>query len=77
MSDVLDAPFPFLIGVETYIIQESLMDIPQEVYRVDLDQGSISLKDKMPKIPSKELKILKQRLLKATEGVNRPDPMLD
>ena len=76
MIDVLDAPVPFLIGIETFILKEDLVDIPQEVYRVDLDNGSISLRDPKPKIPSKEFKILKQRLLKATESIVRPDPLI-
>lgn len=59
MTDVLDAPFPFLIGIETFILRENSIDIPGEVYRVDLDKGSISLRDSKPKMPSKEIKILK------------------
>ena len=35
------------------------------------------MRDTKPKLPSKEYKILKQRLLKATEGIIRPDPMLE
>jgi hypothetical protein len=77
MIDVLDAPVPFLIGIETFILKEDCVDIPLEVYRVDLDNGSISLRDSKPKLPSKELKILRQRLLKATEHIVRPDPMLE
>lgn len=59
MIAVLDAPFPFLIGIETFILSENEIDIPGEVYRVDLDNGSISLRDSKPKLPSKEYKILK------------------
>ena len=59
MTDVLDAPVPFLIGIETFVIKEDYVDIPQEVYRVDLDNGSISLRDSKPKLPSKEFKILR------------------
>jgi hypothetical protein len=77
MIDVLDAPVPFLIGIETFILKEEYIDIPGEVYRVDLDKGSISLRDSKPKLPTKEFKILRQRLLKATEKIIRPDPMLD
>lgn len=62
MTDVLDAPFPFLIGIEPFIIREDCFEINNEVYRVDLDNGSISLRDSKPKIPSKEYKVLKQRL---------------
>jgi len=42
-----------------------------------LDNGSISLRDSKPKLPSKEFKILRQRLIKATEGIVRPDPILE
>lgn len=76
MSDVLDAPFPFLIGIEKFIIEEDQLDIPAEVYRVELDTGYISLKDPKPKIATKEYKILKSRLMKATEGIIRPDPRI-
>lgn len=62
MTDFLDAPFPFLIGIETSILSENEIDIPGEVYRVDLDNGSISLRDSKPKLPTKEHKVLKQRL---------------
>lgn len=76
MMDVLDAPFPFLIGIEPFIIREDFFEISNEVYRVDLDNGSISLRDSKPKV-SKEYKILKQRLMKATEGIIRPDPLIE
>jgi hypothetical protein len=39
--------------------------------------GFISPRDAKPKLPSKEYKALKQRLLKATEGIERPSPMLE
>jgi len=88
MTDVLDAPVPFLIGIEPFIIRDDCFEIPNEVYRgknivkiydslVDLDNGSISLRDSKPKLPSKEFKILRQRLIKATEGIVRPDPVLE
>ena len=70
MTDVLDAPVPFLIGVDPALLTG---EIPAEVYRVDLDNGSISLRDAKPMMPSKEFKVLKQRLLKATEHIQRPD----
>ena len=38
------------------------IDIPNEVYRVDLDMGFISLRESKPKLPSKEFKELKTRL---------------
>lgn len=54
MTDVLDAPVPFLIGIDPHILIDDTFDIPNEVYRVDLDNGSISLRDTAPKVPSKE-----------------------
>jgi hypothetical protein len=78
MIDVLDAPVPFLIGIDPAILKDdSCFEIPNEVYRVDLDMGFISPRDAKPKLPSKEYKALKQRLLKATEGIERPSPMLE
>ncbi len=53
------------------------MEIPNEVYRVNLDIGFISLRDTKPKVPSKEYKQLKQRLMKATEGIERPSPYIE
>ncbi len=76
MTDVLDAPFPFLIGVDPMILKEDV-EIPNEVYRVDLDLGFISPRDAKPKLPSKEYKTLKQRLLRATEAIERPSSMLE
>ena len=60
MTDVLDAPVPFLIGIDPMILKDdSNFEIPNEVYRVDLDNGFISLRDSKPKLPSKEYKLLK------------------
>ena len=76
MSDVLDAPFPFLIGIDKFIIEEDQLDIPAEVYRVELDTGCISIRDTKPKVATKEYKVLKSRLIKATENIVRPDPRI-
>lgn len=61
MTDVLDAPVPFLIGIDPQILKDdgSPFEIPNEVYRVDLDNGFISLRDSKPKLPSKDYKLLK------------------
>jgi hypothetical protein len=63
MTDVLDAPVPFLIGIDPTILQleedndeEGGIEIPNEVYRVNLDIGFISLRDTKPKVPPKEYK---------------------
>jgi hypothetical protein len=73
MTDVLDAPVPFLIGIDPSILEQEITDddgtgdrynleIPNEVYRVDLDRGFISLRDQKPKVQSNAFKILKTRL---------------
>ena len=78
MTDVLDAPVPFLIGIDPLILKDDQsFEIPNEVYRVDLDMGFISLRDAKPKLPSKDYKTLKTRLQKATEGIERPSPLLE
>jgi hypothetical protein len=63
MTDVLDAPVPFMIGIDPTILQleedndeEGGIEIPNEVYRVNLDIGFISLRDTKPKVPPKEYK---------------------
>ena len=53
MIDILDAPVPFLIGIDSFIIRDDNFEIPNEVYRVDLDNGSIALRDSKLKLPSK------------------------
>lgn len=75
MTDVLDAPVPFLIGIDSIIIRD--FEIPTEVNTVNLDNGNITLRDPKPKMPNKEFKILKQRLQRATERISRPDPLLE
>ena len=80
MTEVLEAPVPYLIGVDPAILQGNSddnqdpnmgsnldsnscpIDIPNEVYRVDLEMGFISLREAKPKLPSKEFKELKTRL---------------
>jgi len=64
MIEILDAPFPFLIGMEpTEAIQD--FDIENEVIRVELDFGQVItpndvlLQSQMPELPFKEHKILK------------------
>lgn len=75
MIDVLDAPVTFLIGVEKNILKdEPNFEIPNEVFRVDLDMGFISLRESKPKLPSKEYKTLRERLMKASKGIERPSP---
>ena len=78
MINAIEAPVPYLIGIDPVILKDDQnFDIPNEVYRVDLDSGFISLRDTKPKLPSKDYKLLKQRLLNATQGIERPCPVLD
>jgi hypothetical protein len=60
MTGYLEAPVPFLIGIDPMILKDyPSIEIPNEVYRVDLDMGFISLRESKPKLPSKEYKQLK------------------
>lgn len=89
MIDVLDAPVPFLIGADPSIFNSNPLsddmietgyedtyasvEIPQEVYRVNLDMG-LMVEDK--KLKHKAVAQLKSRLKKATDHFERPDPYL-
>jgi hypothetical protein len=74
MIDILDAPFPYLIGMEPYPDLE-MFDLENEVIIVELDYGVVKtpndalMQSQMPKMPFKEHKMLKHRLLKATECI--------
>jgi len=52
-----------------------MFDLENEVVRVELDYGQVLtpndvlMQSQMPKMPFREHKILKQRLLKATESI--------
>ena len=89
MIDVLDAPVPFLIGADPSIFTSNplsediietgyddtyaTVEIPQEVYRVNLDMG-LMVEDK--KLKHKAVAQLKARLKKYTDHFERPDPYL-
>jgi hypothetical protein len=67
MIETLDAPFPYLIGIEsTPLIDE--LDIEGDVIRVELDTGIVMVPNDqlmgshMPEIPFRERKALKTRL---------------
>ena len=74
MLAMLEAPFPYFVGVELNPNLE-MLDIENEVIRVELDTGTITTPDGMllqthvPSLPFKEHKMLKQRLLKASEHI--------
>jgi len=48
--DFVEAPVPYLIGIETSLLTEDL-EIPDDVSRADLDNGLVSLRDVRPKMP--------------------------
>lgn len=77
--DILDAPVPYLIGIEPNQALENY-DLENEVVIVELDIGRVLtpndslMQSQMPKMPFKEHKMLKQRLMKATESITQiPD----
>jgi hypothetical protein len=73
MIETLDAPFPYLIGMEPTLMLEEL-DI-SDVVRVDLDNNLMYVPDnemmgsQMPKLPFALAKTLKTRLMKASEHI--------
>ena len=85
MIETLDAPFPFLIGIEPTPLLED-MDIEGDVIRVELDTGIIMVPSEhfngshIPELPFRERKALKTRLHKAsqhlTEQIEIPDPTM-
>ena len=82
MIDVLDAPLPFLIGIESGILSESYPDLSyEEVTQVNLDANAIYTSENIletVKLPQKELRTLREKLMRATSCVRqRPDPMLE
>jgi hypothetical protein len=74
MIDYLDAPFPYLIGLEPNPKLEWL-ELEGDVVRVELDTGTVILPDEnknncesnLPELPRKEGKRLKERLYLATK----------
>ena len=70
----LDAPFPFLIGLETEVLGD--LDVPEGVNTVMLDEGTFEMQEHLPKIPTRELKYLTSRLRKVCSIFKKPDPVL-
>jgi len=74
MIDIIDAPFPYIIGLDPQAPIEDY-DIQQEVTLVHLDFGQVTtptdtlMQSNMPRLPFREHKILKQRLMKATVNI--------
>lgn len=84
MVDVLDAPFPFLFGIQAQILDNALMSqhiiLSNEITQVDLEHNKIFTQEfttRASKMP-REFKQLREKLLRATNGVTeRPDPDLE
>ena len=83
--DVIDSPFPFLIGVQKHILNEALfsqsIEISNAVTVMDLDTRELTTSEfttQKSKMPSKEHRILKEKLMRATTSVDyRPHPDLE
>ena len=86
MIETLDAPFPFLIGIEPTPLLDEL-DIEGDVIRVELDTGVVMLpadelggSQHVPEMPFRERKALQTRLHKASEHLVEqteiPDPAM-
>lgn len=82
MIDILDAPFPYVIGMEPSP-ELDMLGVDNDVIRVDLDFDTITtpesvlIMSQIPKMPFREHKILKNRLMKAAEHIEQiPDPMM-
>lgn len=83
MIDILDAPFPYVIGVKQTGTELDNYDIDSEVIKVDLDCSHVFIpsddlmQSNMPNMPFKEHKTLKHRLIKASESILQiPDKMM-
>lgn len=69
MKNSLEAPFPYIIGIETqYFVKE---EVPDDILIVFIDEGRISSNFEIPKLPTKDLKNLKEKLKWATQGIKR------
>jgi len=73
MIDVLDAPLPFLIGIESGILSEAYPDLSfEEVTQVNLDANAIytsELVTETSRMPQKELRTLREKLMRATASI--------
>ena len=56
MSDLVDAPVPFLLGMSTLDV-EQLLAMPEEVYVVDLDSDRILTRSRSPPVSWKNLPV--------------------
>lgn len=68
---------PFLIGLDQET-NDTYLDIPLEVMRVNLDRDKVLIGDVVPKVPATYYKLLHSRLKAAVPfTLARPDPILD
>lgn len=85
MIDVVDSPFPFLIGVQKHILNEALfnqsIEISPAVTVMDLDTRELTTSEHTTqkcKMPPRETKVLREKLFRATTCIDyRPHPDLD
>ena len=85
MINVIDAPFPYLIGVQASIFNEALnnqvIEMPQHVTIMNLDGPDIQTNESAvatSKFPQREFKALKEKLMKCTMCVGeRPHSDLE
>jgi hypothetical protein len=71
MIDYLDSPYIYLIGIESAVLSEACYDVSgSDVTQVMLDANSIYTSetevDKKTRMPVKEFRTLKEKLLRAT-----------
>jgi hypothetical protein len=75
--EAIEAPFPFLIGVEEHVIRSTQVEINEEVVVVRLDDDIIQPPDSSGFKHYKGFKTLKDRLIRATSHITtRPDPLI-
>lgn len=66
MGQFLECPFPFLIGIEKRFYDKAKDEIPDDVVIINLDKGELKMSEYMPKMPTKEMKLISSRLRKAS-----------
>ena len=69
MSSFLEWPFPFLIGIEKRFYDKTKSEIPEDVIIINIDKGEMRTIETLPKMPTKEFKLLSSRIRKASSMV--------
>lgn len=75
MTTALEAPFPFMIGMEKQFFNPE--EIPEDVIIVFIDEGEVQNTHPMPKLPLKDYKNLVSRLKRATAFLTRSEEVRD